>query len=381
MASNRENWVDIAKGFAIIAVVLGHIDFLYPDIKLLPISELTAWLWHVPVFFMIGGFFLSEDKLAKTGQFVKGKLLKLYLPILYIYIPAVLLHNFFFDIGFYSETVEYGGKYVTYWDLKDFAVNVLKTVFLAGREPVMGAMWFAYVLFMALCMMSILYWICDKISSKTQPTSENKSIKLFAILLLAGSVAGSILTNVFGFTIPRCNNVFTAAWLIFVGMLLRQKLNFKFDNTFVFVVALILFYSFAVLRGKVSLNHNDFDDIASLTLSTVSALYVICYISRKLKGRIATALSWVGRDSFWIMGLHFLSFKGLAVLLNCFGFEHNPALLTPDCGGNLLLLFYYLAGGVLLPLICVWIFRKVKSSFTKHTFNEHKNPDSRPQEK
>ena len=368
MPSKREDWVDIAKGFAIISVVLGHISFEYPEIKLLPISTLTAWLWHVPVFFMIGGFFLSEEKLIKPGAFIKGKILKLYLPIMYIYIPAVLLHNCLLDIGFYSTDIDYGDKYVSYWNIKDYIINIVKTLFLAGREPVMGAMWFAYVLFMALCMMSIVYWICNRFADKIDNT------KLAALLLLIGGVAGSILTNKFDFTIPRCNNVFTAAWLIFVGMLLRKKLEIKFDNTYCFIISLIVFYSFAVLRGNVSLNHNTFDDLVSLTLSTISALYVVCFISKKLGGWFAKSLVVVGRDSFWIMGLHFLSFKICSVLLNCFGAEHNPALLMPSCGQNILLLLYFLIGGILLPLIVIYLFRKVKSLITKNNSYDNQNP-------
>lgn len=47
---NREDWVDIAKGIAISAVVLGHVGFDYPTWKLLPLHVLLVWLWHVPVF-------------------------------------------------------------------------------------------------------------------------------------------------------------------------------------------------------------------------------------------------------------------------------------------------------------------------------------------
>lgn len=72
MSTSRQNYVDIAKAFAIIAVVFGHIGFQYPDIKLLPIRTLAANLWHVPVFFMIGGFFIKEERLANPFQFIKG---------------------------------------------------------------------------------------------------------------------------------------------------------------------------------------------------------------------------------------------------------------------------------------------------------------------
>lgn len=55
--SSRIEWVDIAKGVAIIAVVMGHIGFPYPGSVLIPTTRLLYELWHVPVLFMISGFF------------------------------------------------------------------------------------------------------------------------------------------------------------------------------------------------------------------------------------------------------------------------------------------------------------------------------------
>lgn len=164
MATKREEWVDIAKGFAIIAVVLGHISYQYPDLELLPVSTIIAWLWHVPVFFMIGGFFLKDDRLAKPATFIKGKIRSLYLLILYIYIPFTLLHNVMLDVGFYDTAIEYGGKHVSYWTLPQFLKEIVCVVCLAGREPIVGAMWFVYVLFMALCYLSIVRFAIVRIT-------------------------------------------------------------------------------------------------------------------------------------------------------------------------------------------------------------------------
>lgn len=96
-ATKRENWVDIAKGLAITAVVLGHVNYMWPFHKLLPLNTLVVWLWHVPVFFLIGGFFIKDEKLLQPIVFIKGKIKSLYLLILYIYVPVLLLHNFFID--------------------------------------------------------------------------------------------------------------------------------------------------------------------------------------------------------------------------------------------------------------------------------------------
>lgn len=89
----RTAYVDIAKGMAILSVVLLHVDFAYPQWPLLDISAMLGWYWHVPVFFLIGGFFLKDERLAQPVSFIKGKFRSLYLLALYIYLPATLLHN------------------------------------------------------------------------------------------------------------------------------------------------------------------------------------------------------------------------------------------------------------------------------------------------
>ena len=77
-------WVDISKGIAIIAVVLLHINFQFYESKYVPLTALLGSLWHVPVFFLLGGFFLKEEKLLQTTSFIKGKIKSLYYLLLYL---------------------------------------------------------------------------------------------------------------------------------------------------------------------------------------------------------------------------------------------------------------------------------------------------------
>lgn len=86
--TGRTPYVDIAKGIAILSVVLLHVDFVYPKLSFINISAMLGWYWHVPVFFLIGGFFLKEERLLQPVSFIKGKFKSLYLLALYIYLPA-----------------------------------------------------------------------------------------------------------------------------------------------------------------------------------------------------------------------------------------------------------------------------------------------------
>lgn len=57
--------VDIAKGISIIAIVLRHINFLYPVGQLVNTKDLFIYLWHVAVFFLLAGFFIKEEQLVQ----------------------------------------------------------------------------------------------------------------------------------------------------------------------------------------------------------------------------------------------------------------------------------------------------------------------------
>ena len=72
MANTRQRitYFDVAKAIAILAVVWGH--FLYP------IMLQEVYIFHVPLFFVISGFFISKKK--NTLTFIKNKEKQLLIP-------------------------------------------------------------------------------------------------------------------------------------------------------------------------------------------------------------------------------------------------------------------------------------------------------------
>ena len=255
----RQRWVDVAKGIAIIAVVLGHISFQYPKWTLLPLSDTLVWLWHVPVFFLIGGFFIKEEKLQRPKDFIRGKFKSVYLLILYIYIPVLLLHNLWISIGFYDLSMDYYGKNVTWWGIMDFAKNIAAAVFFAGREPILGAMWFVYVLFMALCGLSLISYLLKKVVR-----DDNRYEYVRFIILLTLTILSCTATNLYDFTIHRGNNTITAIWLIYLGMFIIQKWHITFNNKFMALISLLLAWHTVTLFGGVSLNDNKYHQLSFL---------------------------------------------------------------------------------------------------------------------
>lgn len=274
--STHFHWVDIIKGTAIIGVVLSHIEHPFKDYPLIPLASLMYGLWFVSVFFVAGGFFLKAEKLSSPVGFIKGKMNSLYRLLLYFYIPAVLLHNVMLNIGFYDTATNYGGKYMDYWGVGQFVKELVLVFLFAGREPILGAMWFVYVLLLAMIGLSVVSWILSR-----WITDNQKLEVVRALVLFIGCVISCQLTNVIGFTIPRVNNTITAMWLIYCGYLMMNIFKLKFDNNWVAIFCGLVLYHIAAVEGGTMLNSNKYTDVLSLTASSVSALYVIAYLSKR----------------------------------------------------------------------------------------------------
>lgn len=82
-SNNRVLWVDYAKCLGIIAVVTGH---AINDVsgKGLDIAYNAIYWWHMPLFFMIGGFFLKKINFNVAGwRYLLGHKIK---PLLIAYL-------------------------------------------------------------------------------------------------------------------------------------------------------------------------------------------------------------------------------------------------------------------------------------------------------
>ena len=360
----RSVYIDIVKGFAIISVVLLHVDFTWPHYKILNLSSILGWFWHVPVFFCIGGFFLNEKKLQAPISFIKNKFKSLYLLALYIYLPATLLHNFFFKINWYSSEVIYGEKIIKEWSYGDYFINCIKTLCCAGREPIMGAMWFVYVLLFALCGLSIISYIVKKITK-----DENQYEWSRFIILLAAQIISCIATSKFNITIPRISNAITVMLLIYIGEQMNNRFKLQFNNWGAAVSSLLIFYQTSTLydMGIIGLNHNNYHDVLQLTVGCCAVTYLLCFIAKKIESsKIGKLIAICGKESFYIMGLHIVGFKLCSTILMQLGYinEGIELLMTPTIGHNIFLLIIYTIWGLIIPIICITSIRKLKSIIT-----------------
>ena len=71
----RKYWIDFAKVFGIFLVVLGHFTPHYREV----FSSQWLYQFHIPLFFIIGGYLCKESN-APIWQQYKAILLRLFVP-------------------------------------------------------------------------------------------------------------------------------------------------------------------------------------------------------------------------------------------------------------------------------------------------------------
>lgn len=346
-------WVFIAKGLTMIGIVVWHITYAMPYHEYFPLRMLLFYL-HVNVFFVVGGFFTKKEKLLKPVAYIQRKYHTLYRKLLFFYIPAVLLHNVLFDIGFYDTAIEYGGKHIATYGFLDYIKNIILAVLFSGREPILGAMWFVYALFMAHCGFSILSWALRKLVKNNVHYEWVRCLSFFLLCVLAIQ-----FNNIWGVYIPRCNATLYAVWLLYLGYQMRSRFNLQFKNAWLLAFSLIIVYC-VTIEAEMGLT-GLLDDAVLFTVNTLAATYVTCFVARALDNRwIGRAIAYCGRNSFYIMALHLFSFKLGTLLLSSFGIECSLGTEKAPADGSFLLFCFYLLMGVGFPLLFIYCFRKLR---------------------
>lgn len=346
--NERLEWIDISKGILIFFIVLMHIDYWrWNDGNIGEYIYDTVSLFKVSAFFVLSGFLINDKKIYKIKDFIKHKIKTLYMKVFLISTFAVIMHNLFIKINFYKIGFEYSGKIMYEYSLNNLIKNLLLSVLCAGREVIIGPIWFGNVLFLAIIIYSIITFIIYRLNWFNKK-EELRLLLTFLLMIISG-----ILTNINDVNIPRFNNTLTAVFLICVGHWLYEKLLLKFNNTYVFIASFIMILNCS-LYGVLSLNQNIFRDPAFLIAVSISGSYIICYLAKVIENiKIFKIIKICGEYSFYIMAFQLISFKfGILIINLVFNKNIELYLLTPKAN-NIFEMIYYLICGLFIPIFFI----------------------------
>ena len=268
--SDREHWLDFAKGIGIILVVYAH-----------AISR-DAYIWvlinqfHMPLFFLISGYLYRTKE--NWGEFLIGKIRSLWLP----YVVSSII------------TSIVGAAMGTGIGVK----NLIKMVLLLDHGPLLGATWFLQVLFYSVILYDLITRLVNRVCRARVEavimiiTTFCLVIGLFTHLPYHGSV---ILNTVF---------------FLHIGQLMKNHPQWEDWKVPVFFLLLCVCAGISVIN-RTSYSTNTYTNPLLFPVGAlIGSIGVIGICKHIYRENIAfRALSFLGEKSMGPVIWHFVAFK------------------------------------------------------------------------
>ena len=270
----RIDFIDIAKGLAIVLVVFGHTGLR---------GFFSDWIWsfHMPLFFFVSGLVFDPSKYNTFSLFVKKR-----------------LHTLIVPYAIFSIII-----FIGFWMLNyNPCLHSIKEL-LFGWDGI--ALWFVPVLFFV----EILFYIlCKNINS----------IFILLLLLLTGSMIGYFLNEYNVHFYYKLETVLSALFIYGIGYCSRFYIlnRFSFSEKYNLLVSFFFFLLLNVII--VLINHPRLDmawnQVGSYLPGYIGAFSGICWmfcLSRIIDLstlKVKNVIVYLGKNTFVILAFHqFLS--------------------------------------------------------------------------
>lgn len=283
-AKQRLAEFDIAKGIAIICVILGHLH-IWNIVR-------VVFTFHMPIFFLISGYFLSTCNNLMDYIQLKGK--QLLIPY---YVTC-------FFICCFSIPVSIILKRNIISQLKIWACG---SIYGSGGAPgiwhsfpsFIGALWFLLALFWGVCIVRYIF----------ENYQNNLRLSAFCILIISYVGWATAQRVWLPFSIQAG---MTASGFIFLGYLAKKYdiLSKHFSKATYFFLISIVIWCIKFYKNLAMVNcvfKNGFMDILGALAASFLILKSCQWIENKNCMRpIIDILSWYGRYSILILAFHII---------------------------------------------------------------------------
>ena len=276
---NRIEYIDIARGIAIILMVLGHVI----DVSL---SRNFIFSFHMPLFIIISGFFYKDD--SWKNAIVKG-IKKLIIPyIICIIITDILLAIF--------------NRNIEYINVIDFLKQIFFSYAFSGIFTFFNAKPLSHLWFFPLLLLTKLIFKYDKTVCK----NEFQMLALITFEVYIGYIFG-----VFRIFLPWSFDVALYSLIFYYFGYLLKKYNILekiFSNKSVLAL-LTTIWLLGMCLNSIELATRRYPGGIWCAIVAICGSVVVIYISKLIDNRlknISKILKWYGKNSCWIILLHFM---------------------------------------------------------------------------
>ncbi len=349
-------YMNVAKAIGIILIIIGH---SFSQESLSPIRSFV-YLFHVPFFFIISGYFFNVKYIENPIILIKKRIKSLWLPFFLWSILFILLHNIFFNIFVYSDEISFSGFFVPYYSIFTILKNIIKSFLFLETEQLLGGFWFLPCLFFTTVLF-LLFNIFSAGSKQKHPL----------ILLCISSFVFGILLFKFDINIPylpyKINLYLITTFLFYIGFLYRKYENLIPMRLSLFIISLVILSIINIL------NLTKIDSIYSVVGSFTKSIfyliftpllgtYIIIYLSKKIANyKISLLFEYIGKNTISILALHFLCFKLVSLLIAAiYNLDYASIANFPVIPNKESWFILYSISGLMIPIALQFFLDKLK---------------------
>ncbi|MGF2142146.1 acyltransferase family protein [Vagococcus fluvialis] len=348
----RSNYIDILKAIGIISIVMGHtagwqIPFFNVE------SGLFVYTYHIMIFMFVSGYTFKSENSLHPEVFVGKRILSTFV-LFNIYTTIfVLLHNTLFKMNLLSDTKLYGKQ--------EMLRRILNGITFNYSETMLGAFWFLPMFLVAL----VLFAYFIHLGSKTKyPNSIN-----FLIILLFASVGLAVSVTKIDLAY-HIQTSLLAVPIVFLGYYSKihwEKIN-RYITSYGFILAaVVILFILSLDIGQIELAKNQIINVYLFYPVTIMGMYFCLSLAKLLdKTKLSNSFAYIGRNSFHIMGLHFVSFKLIDFVASKMMNVTDVSVISKFTNSGYDIKLLYVLGGIVLPLIFVFIFKYIVNIVMKY---------------
>lgn len=359
--TKRDSTFDIIKGIAIILMVLTH--SLYYFVQYIS-------LFHMGIFFICSGYFFKDkcyESKENLKNFIKNKVLHIYVPFVLFNLLLTSAHNFLFKINIYTMNPEFlkigfGARfgliepYGTFKLVKSLIYNLL----FLETEQLTAQTWFLRTLFWILIVNVIGHFIIKKFI-KDDKIFNIVRLCIYIVLLLLG-----FLCQKAGFNFYSIGTILSCSTLYFCGILYKKYRDKIAINKYTLIFStVILFLLCREFAGSILHIANKYNSVFSFIGVNIAGFYWVHNISFYINkiNILNKILEYTGQHTLSIFLFHSLCFKlvtlGEVIAFNLPGYY---LAAVPTCITDHGLWVLYLITGTIVPLFLAFLYSKIKTS-------------------
>lgn len=275
----REKWLDILKGIAILLIIVGHSPINETLYKLI-------WSFHVPLFFLISGYTFSKKE---EKEFIKGKFRRLMVPY-YFTCFLLIIANIISDMVTNAHNIN--------------ILNIFKTWIWAGiygscwpyHTPFeiysIGAIWFLCTLFASLLLFNFV-----------MNQDEKYHTVLIAILVYIGFTLNKFMWLPFNFA-SAC----VCTLLLYVGYLARKHEILNSKSIVLNIVLFIIAFLCIINQSMTIVGNNTYSYGLFSIFGAISISYFVARFAKLLEKVpiVCNSLSYLGKYTMILLCFHLI---------------------------------------------------------------------------